>query len=67
MRVCLLLTTVSLLCLLTSCSGQQMYGAGQAWQRNQCFKISDAQERSRCLETANASYEQYQRKTEDSQ
>lgn len=36
-----------------------MYGAGQAWQRNECFKINDQQERDRCLASAAISYEQY--------
>ncbi len=44
---------------LAACTSQQAYGVGQAWQRNQCFMITDAEERSRCLESANTSYEQY--------
>lgn len=44
---------------LGACSSQQMYGAGQAWQRNECFKINDQQERDRCLASAAISYEQY--------
>jgi hypothetical protein len=46
------------------CSSQQTYGVGQAWQRNECFKINDAQERSRCLASASTSYEEYNRKAE---
>jgi hypothetical protein len=46
---------------LVGCSSRQLHGAGQAWQRNECIKIPDQQERSRCLSSAAASYEQYQR------
>ena len=65
MRICLLLIAFSLLFGLASCSGQQVYGVGQAWQRHECFKISDSQERSRCLETADTPYNQYNRKSQD--
>jgi hypothetical protein len=64
MRVFLLLVTLSLSSLLASCSNEQVYGVGQAWQRNECFKINDSQERSRCLETANTPYSQYKAKSE---
>jgi hypothetical protein len=50
--------------LLASCTNEQVYGVGQAWQRNECFKINDSQERSRCLETANTPYSQYKAKSE---
>lgn len=65
MRSCLTLAILVLSCLLPACSAEQVYGVGQAWQRNECFKISDDLERSRCLETANTPYGQYQRKTEE--
>jgi hypothetical protein len=48
---------------LGGCSSQQLYGAGQAWQRNECFKMADQQERSRCLSSASTSYEQYKRES----
>jgi hypothetical protein len=59
MRSCLSLLTLSLVFNLAACSSQQAYGVGQTWQRNQCFKIDDAQERSGCLESANTSFDQY--------
>ena len=43
------------------CSAQQLYGAGQAWQKSECLKIIDAQDRSRCLSSTATSYEQYKR------
>ena len=45
----------------TACSSRQLYGVGQAWQRNECFMIADQQERSRCLSSSSTSYEQYKR------
>ena len=44
---------------LTACSTQQGYASAQAWRRNQCSKIVDAQERIRCLREADASYDSY--------
>ena len=49
---------------LACCSSQQAYGAGQAWQRMECSKINDAQDRSRCMASTNTSYEEYKRQAE---
>jgi len=49
---------------LMACSTQQAYGAAQAWQRNECFKINDAQERSRCLASTSTTYEDYKRQSD---
>jgi hypothetical protein len=46
------------------CSTQQTYQAGQTWQRNECQKMVDAQARGRCLESASASFDAYQRQLE---
>ena len=59
--IVLSLALLALAHTLTACSSQQLYGAGQAWQRNECFKIADQQERSRCLASSSTSYEQYKR------
>lgn len=64
MRICLSLLTLALVFNLAACSGQQAYGVGQAWQRHHCFQIDDARERSRCLESAETSYQQYKRQSE---
>jgi hypothetical protein len=53
-----------MLSFVGSCSSQQAYGVGQAWQRNECYKITDAQERGRCLASSSTSYEEYQRQSE---
>ena len=52
------------LCLIGACSTQQVYNTGQAWQRNECNKIIDTQERSRCQSSTSTSYEEYQRQAE---
>ena len=51
--------------LVTACSSQQTYATGQTWQRNECNKIIDTQERQRCLARANDSYETYQKQVDD--
>jgi predicted amidohydrolase len=50
-----------MLAALPACTSHQVYGAGQNWQRNECNRIPDSQERSRCLDSAATSYEEYQR------
>ncbi len=47
--------------LLAGCSGQQMYDSAAGWRQQECNRITDAAERSRCLETANLEYERYRR------
>jgi hypothetical protein len=49
---------------LSSCSSQQVYGMGQAWQRNECYKIVDAQEHGRCITSTSMSYDEYKRRIE---
>lgn len=60
------LLSVALVCAacLSSCSSQQVYGIGQAWQRNECYKIVDAQEHGRCMASTSMSYEEYKRRIE---
>lgn len=60
-----LLATATLLALLTACSAQQGFNATQAWKRNQCAKIVDAQERIRCLREADTSYDSYKKQTDE--
>ncbi len=49
---------------LPGCSSQQVYGMGQAWQRNECYKIVDAQEHGRCMASTSMSYDEYKRRIE---
>jgi hypothetical protein len=49
--------------LLTACSAEQAYNAGQAWQRNQCAGIPDKAEYDRCVSNTGGSYDAYRRET----
>lgn len=49
---------------LPACSSQALYGTGQAWQRQECNKIVDSQERGRCMASASTSYDEYKRQSE---
>jgi hypothetical protein len=49
---------------ITGCTAQQLYSTGQSWQRNECSKIIDQQERARCLSNAGASYETYKKQSD---
>jgi hypothetical protein len=55
---------ISAAACLSGCSTAQAYGAGQAWQRIECSKLNDAQERTRCMASTSTSYEDYQRQVE---
>ena len=48
-----------------ACSQQQLYATGQQWQRNQCQKIDDRAERSRCEDGVALSFQQYQAQRQD--
>lgn len=48
-------------CAFAGCSSQQLYGTGQAMQRNECNKLNDLAERQRCLDAANRSQDSYER------
>ncbi len=62
MRTALLLAAFGL--ALTACSSQQLYGAGQEWQKQECRKIPDIAERARCEKSAATSYERYRAEAE---
>lgn len=64
MRHFLMLASLTLAALLAGCSTEQFYASGQNWQRNQCSKLPDSQERGRCLKNADASYDSYKQQTE---
>jgi hypothetical protein len=50
--------------LLCACTAQQLYGAGQAWQKQECSKIVETQERGRCMASNSNTYEEYRRQAE---
>jgi len=49
---------------LSACTHEQLYGTGQAWQRNQCTRIPDKAEFDRCMAAASTSYDSYKKQTE---
>jgi hypothetical protein len=44
---------------LSACSTRQGYEGGQAWQRNECIKVVDSDERQRCVDATRLRYEDY--------
>jgi hypothetical protein len=53
-------TTAALALLwLAGCSTQQVYNTGQAWQRQECLRYSDAAEQDRCMKSTARSYDDY--------
>jgi hypothetical protein len=48
---------------LAGCSSQQLYSAGQGWQRNACNRLPDGTDRERCLADADRSRDAWQRAT----
>ena len=57
--------TLILAVLISACTAEQAYYAGQTWQQNECNKIVDREQRDRCLSSAGGSYEAYKRQTEE--
>ena len=53
-----------ILCALQACSAQQVYSTGQAWQKQECNKLMDAQERNRCMASTSMTYEDYLRQSD---
>ncbi len=49
--------------VLPACSSQQLFGSlyssAQNWQRDQCVRIADHQERERCMASTSKTYEEY--------
>ena len=61
MKTHLLLALLAPLILpLAACTSQQLYHAGQGWQKQECQKLQDRDERQRCEKSAATSYERYQ-------
>lgn len=54
----------ALLFILQGCSWQHSYYAGQSWQQNECNKISEYIEHSRCISKTNTSYDDFRRQSE---
>ena len=45
--------------LLAGCTSQQLYSSAQSWQRNECSRVFDKQERERCMTSTSKTYEEY--------
>ena len=45
---------------LVGCSSQQLYATSQGWQKQECQKILEREQRMRCEQSAATSYERYQ-------
>jgi hypothetical protein len=58
--------TVAAIVFLTGCSNQELYNSQQGAKENECQKIVDANERSRCLEAAHESYDNYEKRRQES-
>ena len=50
--------------VLSGCSGEQAYRAGQGWQQEQCKRIPDKTEYDRCMASASMSHDTYKREQE---
>lgn len=58
--LCIIVISMSLIC---GCTAQDIYGGGQAWQREQCYTMPDQNESKECLGKTNTSYDDYKYKT----
>jgi hypothetical protein len=56
----LALATIGALCLVAGCTSQELYQTGQGWQKQECKKLQDRDERGRCEKSAATSFERYQ-------
>jgi hypothetical protein len=61
-RTTILMLVVAGFCM-PGCTREQAYGAGQAWQRQECSRIPDMAEYDRCARNADLSYDAYRRET----
>ncbi len=64
MHLCRSLASAIVALATLGCSSQQLYGVGQAWQRQECNRVQDAQERQRCMQSTATSFDEYRRQAE---
>jgi hypothetical protein len=48
---------------LAGCTSQELWRSGQQWQKQECSRLKDIEERKRCERSAATSYEQYKAET----
>jgi hypothetical protein len=53
--------------LVSGCTAEQAFNAGQGWQRNQCSHLPDKAEFDRCMSNTSVTYDAYKRQTEAGQ
>jgi len=54
-----------LACLaLSACTPEQLYATGRNWQRQECAKLPDPQQRDRCYHEVDQPYETYKRESD---
>jgi phage terminase small subunit len=59
-----LLSTLLATAAAAGCTTQTAYQTGQEWQRQQCLKLQDRDERQRCEKSNATSYERYREEAE---
>ncbi|MDD4881366.1 MAG: hypothetical protein PHR30_09390 [Gallionellaceae bacterium] len=60
----LILPGMIALLTLPACSAEQVYATGRNWQRQECAKLADLQERERCQADADQPYNAYKREAD---
>lgn len=63
MKNLIILVNLIVFSALYGCTSEQIYSTGQNWQRNECNKLADSQDRERCIKQTSTSYDTYQRET----
>jgi hypothetical protein len=63
-RVVLALSATFVVAAFSACTAEQLYGSGQAWQRNQCSRMPDKADADRCAAGTNTTYDTYKRQPE---
>ncbi len=58
------LPIVLVVAVLGGCTSRELYHAGQQWQRQECQRLMDLEERKRCHASTARSYEDYKAEAE---
>jgi hypothetical protein len=57
------LSSAVVIACATGCSSRQLYDSAQGWQRNECHRMQDPGERSKCLSSTSTSYDEFRRQS----
>ena len=60
----LLAASALLATTLPGCSSEQVYNSGQAWRRSTCEQMADREQRARCQQEADRSYDSYKKESD---